>query len=71
VRHDLGLENIVTVTRMERVFDRASLPVPQNNPPIVRTGHQNVPISVEADSVDTTPVLLQFPEHIKSKDKIL
>jgi len=71
VRHDLGLENIVGVTRMEREFNTASLPVPENNPPIIRTRHQNVPISIEADSVDTTSVLGKFPEHIKSKDKIL
>ena len=38
VRHELGLENIVRMTRMEGEFNAASFPVPENNPPIVGTG---------------------------------
>lgn len=71
VRHHLCLENIVLVTRMERQLNFPSLPVPENNPPIIRTRHQNVTICIEAYSVHTTSVLFQLRELFKSKHKIL
>lgn len=71
VRHDLGLENIVSMTRMKREFNTASFPVPEDNPQVIGTGDEKVTFFIEADSVDTTSVLLQLPEQIKSKDKIL
>ena len=62
VRHDLGLENIVRMTRMEGESNAASFPVPENNPTIIGTRDQNVTICIEAHSVDTTSVLLQIPQ---------
>ncbi|KAF7810753.1 DDB1- and CUL4-associated factor 8 [Senna tora] len=57
--------------KMERQLNMPSLPVPEDNPPVIRTRHQNVTISIEVYSVYTTSVLFQLPVNIKSKDKIL
>ena len=69
--HDLCLENIVIMTRMEWKFDTLGFPVPQYNPPVIRSWYQNVTICTEAYSVHTASVLIKLCVNTKSKNKIL
>ena len=65
-RHELGLENIVAMARIERELDGGSIPIPEYNLPVIRTRHKDISIGIEAYSVDTTLMLLELLVETKS-----
>lgn len=65
------MEHVVAVARVESEGRHSLLPVPQREAPVVRSGEEQAPVGVEAQGVDTAPVLPQPLLYVERLHKVL
>jgi hypothetical protein len=69
--HELCVEHVIAVARVEREGRQRLLPVPQRDGPVVRPGEEQAPVRVEAQGVDAAPVLPQPLLYVERMHKVL